>query len=80
MDVNLTQMVGGSAGDTHISEPSLAEGYFFSHDHLAQLVTRPHAKVEYRCGVRGGKHVSPNQSRDMCIPSIFLLFELSLAE
>ena len=57
MDVNLTQMVGGNAGDTHISEPSLAEGYFFSHDHLTQLVTRPHAKVEYRCGVRGGKHV-----------------------
>ena len=40
MDVNLTQMVGGNAGDTHISEPSLAVGYFFSHDHLTQLVTR----------------------------------------
>lgn len=40
MDINLTQMVGGNAGDTHISEPSLAVGYFFSHDHLTQLVTR----------------------------------------
>ena len=38
----------------------LAEGSFFSHDHLTQLLTqprnseiKPHEKVEY-CGARGG--------------------------
>ena len=31
--------VRGNAGDTHITEPNLAEGYFFSHDHRTQLPT-----------------------------------------
>ena len=59
--VYLTQTaVCGNAGDTHITEPNLAEGYFFSHDHLRQLLTqprkteiKPNEKVEY-CGTVGG--------------------------
>ena len=38
-DVNLTQMVRENAGDTHITYPSLAEEYFFSHHHLTRLIT-----------------------------------------
>ena len=59
--VCLTQTaVRGNTGDTYITEPNLAEGYFFSHDHLTQLLTqprnpeiKPNEKVEY-CGARGG--------------------------
>ena len=59
--VYLTQTaVRGNAGDTYITEPNPAEGYFFSHDHLTQLLTqprnpeiKPNEKVEY-CGARGG--------------------------
>ena len=40
-DVNLTEIVRGNVGDTHITETSLVELYFFSHDHLTQLVTQP---------------------------------------
>ena len=59
--VCLTQTaVRFNAGDTHITEPNLAEGYFFSHNHLTQLLTqprkteiKPNEKVEY-CGALGG--------------------------
>ena len=59
--VYLTQTaVRGNAGDTDITEPNRAEGYFLSHDHLTQLLTqppnpeiKPNEKVEY-CGARGG--------------------------
>ena len=54
--VYLTQTaVRGNAGDTHITEPNLAEGYFFSHDHLTQprnTEIKPNENVEY-CGDRG---------------------------
>ena len=52
--VYLTQTaVRGNAGNTHITEPNLAEGYFFSHDHLTQpRNTKPNENVEY-CGDRG---------------------------
>ena len=52
--------IRGNAGDTHITEPNLAEGYFFSHNHLTELLTqprkteiKPNEKVEY-CGALGG--------------------------
>ena len=66
----MTQMVRGNSGDSHISEPSLA---------LFRTGIKQHAKVEY-CSARRAMHLSLNSSRNMCIPSIFWLFELSLAE
>ena len=61
--------VRGNAVDTHITEPNLAEGYFFSHDHLTQLLTqprkteiKPNEKVEY-CGARGGYTFPESEQR-----------------
>ena len=69
--VYLTQTVRGNAGNTYIKEPFLAEGYFFSHDHLTQLLTqprkteiKPHAKVQYCGPSRGGiRNITESEQR-----------------
>ena len=83
-------------GDTHITEPAQRYVYFLHFWLFSGLLKeisssttsnttrfrtgiKQHAKVEY-CSARRGMHLSLNSSRDMCIPSIFLLVELSLAE